>query len=179
MSNVQAPRPGGMGGPPMPGGPKGPPAFGGPGGPGRPNGPGGPGGPRGPGGPGSGPGGNFVRPPKVKAPSARALLLVFLGLVLLACISVAFTPSPFTHPAISFASVLGAVFGLFGCTILFGFYRFMVNQQYAANTFSEWNFPLSRGRLAQIVTMIGWAAGAVNCYLIAYEIARNFVEGVS
>lgn len=176
MSNMQAPRPKGMGGPPKPGGPKGPPALGGPG---RPNGPGGPGGPSGPVGPGTGSGGNFVRPPKVKAPSARALLLVFLGLVLLASISVAFTPSPFTHPAISFTSVLGAVFGLFGCTILFGFYRFMVNQQYAANTFAEWNFPLSRGRLAQIVTMIGWTAGAVNCYLIAYEIARNFVKGVS
>jgi hypothetical protein len=33
--------------------------------------------------------------------------------------------------------------------------------------------------MAQIATMIGWAAGAANCYLISYEVARNFVEGVS
>jgi hypothetical protein len=115
----------------------------------------------------------------VKAPSDRDLLLVFIGLVLIAGVSVYFTPSPLTHPEISLTSVLGLVLGLFGCTILFGFYRFMVNQQYAANTFSEWNFPMSRGRLAQIATMIGWAAGAANCYLISYEIARNFVVGVS
>ena len=162
MSNVQAPRPGGMGGPPKPGGPKGPNSFGGPGGPGGTSGP-----------------GRTPPPPKVKAPSDRDLLLVFIGLVLVACISVYFTPSPLTHPAISLTSVLGLVLGLFGCTILFGFYRFMVNQQYAANTFSEWNFPVSRGRMAQIATMIGWAAGAANCYLISYEVARNFVEGVS
>ena len=159
MSNMQAPRPGGMDGPPRPGGPKGPNPYGGPGGPGGP--------------------GRTPPPPKVKAPSDRDLLLVFLGLVLVACISVYFTPSPLTHPEISLTSVLGLVLGLFGCTILFGFYRFMVNQQYAANTFSEWNFPVSRGRMAQIATMIGWAAGAANCYLISYEVARNFVEGVS
>lgn len=166
MSNVQAPRPGGMGGPPKPGGPKLASPFGGQGGPGGPVRPGSPGGQRPP-------------QPKMHAPSARALLLVFLGLVLIAVVSVYFTPSPLSHPEVSLKSVLGALLGLFGCTVTFGFYRFMVNQQYAANKFSEWNFPVSRGRMAQIATMIGWAAGAVNCYLISYEIARNFIEGVS
>lgn len=171
MSNLQPPRPGGMGGPPKFGGPGGPKPYGGPGGPGGPVHPTGPGGP-------IVPGGGQPPQPKVKAPSARDLLLVFLSLVLVACVAIYFTPSPLTHPAISLTSILGLLLGLFGCTILFGFYRFMVNQQYAANTFAEWNFPLSRGRLAQVITIIGWAAGAINCYLISYEIARNFVEGL-
>jgi len=157
MSNLQAPRPGGMGGPT---------------------------GPRGPVGPGPGPGAPFgggPKPPqpKVKAPSGRSLLSVFVTIVVFAIVSVSLTPNPFTHPSITVASVIGGLLGLFGCTIAFGFYRFMVNQQYAANSFSEWNFPVSRGRMAQIATIVGWTAGAVNCYLISYEVARNFVDGVS
>jgi hypothetical protein len=163
MSNLQAPRPGGMGGP---------------------TGPRGPGGPSGSVGSGPGPGAPFgggPKPPqpKVKAPSDRALLFVFLIIVVFAIISVILTPNPFSHPSITATSVIGGLLGLFGCTITFGFYRFMVNQQYAANSFSEWNFPVSRGRMAQVATIVGWTAGAVNCYLISYEVARNFVDGVS
>ena len=154
MSNVQPPRPSGMGGPPRPGGASRPQVGGGAGGPKPPT-------------------------PKVNAPTSRTLLLVFLGLVLLAAISVYLTPSPLSHPAISVGSVIGGLTGLFGCTITIGLYRFMVDQQSAANTFSEWNFPLSRGRLAQIATIVGWLAGAVNCYLISYEVAREFVEKIS
>ena len=159
MSNVQPPRPGGMGGPPRPGGASGPAAY-------RPQVGGGAGGPKPP-------------TPKVNAPTARTLLLVFLGLVLLAAISVYLTPSPLSNPAISVGSVIGGLAGLFGCTITFGLYRFVVDQQSAANTFSEWNFSLSRGRLAQIATIVGWLAGAINCYLISYEVAREFVEKIS
>jgi hypothetical protein len=158
MSNFQAPRPAGMGGAPRPGESRGSVT-------------------------------NMVRPggmggakppqPKVKAPSSTSLLLVFIGLVLITSTSVYVTPSPLTHPAVSFASVIGGLLGLFGCTIAYGYYRFMVNQQSAANTFAEWNFPLSRGRLAQVVTVVGWATGAANCYLIAYELARDFVKGVA
>jgi hypothetical protein len=159
MSNVQPPRPSGMGGPPRPGGANGTGAF-------PPKIGGGVGGPKPP-------------TPKVKAPTARTLLLVFLGLVLLAAISVYLTPSPLSHPAISVGSVIGGLTGLFGCTITFGLYRFVVDQQSAANTFSEWNFSLSRGRLARIATIVGWLAGAINCYLISYEVAREFVEKIS
>lgn len=158
MSNFQAPRPAGMGGAPRPGESRGSTT-------------------------------NAVRPvgmggakppqPKIKAPSSTSLLLVFIGLVSIACISVLLTPPPLTHPAVSSKSVIAGLLGLFGCTIAYGYYRFMVNQQSAANTFAEWNFPLSRGRLAQVMTVVGWAAGAANCYLIAYELARDFVKGVS
>lgn len=159
MSNVQPPRPSGMGGPPRPGGVNATGAD-------RPQ-------------IGGGVGGSKPPKPKVKAPTARTLLLVFLGLILLASISAYLTPSPLSHPAISVGSVIGGLIGLFGCTITFGLYRFIVNQQFAAGSFAEWNFPISRGRLAQVATIVGWLAGAVNCYLISYEIAREFVEKIS
>jgi hypothetical protein len=85
------------------------------------------------------------------------------------------TPSPFTNPDVTLGPITGALFGLFGCTIIFGIYRFIVDQQHEANNFSEWNFPISRGRMAQVFTVIGWTAGAINCYLISYEIARGLV----
>ena len=156
---MQPPRPSGVGGPPRPIGAQAPAAY-------RPEVGGGVRGPKPP-------------TPKVQAPAARTVFLVFLALIFLATISVYLTPSPFSHPASSVGSVIGGLIGLFGCTITFGLYRFVVDQQSAANTFSEWNFPISRGRLAQIATIVGWLAGAVNCYLISYEVAREFVEKIS
>ena len=154
MSNMQPPKPGGMGGPPKPGSPMGSTLHA----------------------PKAGGGSKTKFPqPKTKAPSPRALLAVFLLLVLVACISVYLTPSPFTNPDVSVGPIIGALFGLFGCTIIFGVYRFIVDQQHEANSFSEWNFPVSRGRMAQVFTVIGWTAGAINCYLISYEIARGLV----
>jgi hypothetical protein len=39
---------------------------------------------------------------------------------------------------------------------------------------SDWNIPVSKITIAKWLTATGWLAGAVNCYLISYDLARNF-----
>jgi len=69
---------------------------------------------------------------------------------------------------------IGFIVGLFCCTLLFGLLQFFVQKQDDAGTFSDWNIPISKVTIAKALTALGWLAGAVNCFLISYDIARAF-----
>lgn len=68
---------------------------------------------------------------------------------------------------------IGFITGLLGSTVSFGALQFFVNQQYAAGTFSDWPFPVSKMTLARLATVIGWIAGGINCYMLAHDFARS------
>jgi hypothetical protein len=84
------------------------------------------------------------------------------------------TPMSLSVGEVTVRMWLGALVGLFGCTIAFGLFRFVSDQRYATDTFYEWNSFISRERTAKLATAIGWSVGILNCYFIAYEIARSY-----
>lgn len=156
VSNLQPPRPGGSGGnPPGPSNPEVQP---------RPN-----GGRIGPGAPNPQ---NRLRLVQ-GAVSARTVLGTFVTLLVVAVVSIFLAPSPFSQQVPQLSNVVGFFAGLFGCTLMFGLLQFFVNQQYAAGTFADWNFPVSKIMFAKVFTAIGWIAGGINGYIIAIDMARS------
>jgi hypothetical protein len=139
-----------------------------PGGPGAPGGPGGRGGPSRPGGASSG------RTRVTRAPSDSAVLAVIIAIAVSAVVSVLLTPKPPTVASQSLSMWIAFVAGLFCCTLFFGLMKFFVQKQDDAGTFSDWNIPISKVTIAKALTAVGWLAGAVNCYLISYDLARAF-----
>jgi hypothetical protein len=107
------------------------------------------------------------------AVSARTVLGTFVTLLVVAVVSIFLAPSPFSQQVPELSNVVGFFAGLFGCTLIFGLLQFFVNQQYAAGTFADWNFPVSKITFAKAFTAIGWIAGGINGYIIAIDIARS------
>jgi hypothetical protein len=89
-----------------------------------------------------------------------------------ALVAVAVTPKPpsIMNPTLSIWS--GFFIGLFGCTLLLGLLQSFVQRQEEAGSYSDWNIPVSKVTIAKVLTAVGWVAGAVNCYLLAYDFAR-------
>ena len=119
-----------------------------------------------------------VRPPIVRPPPKRAesgsLRNSFILLIVTTVIALALTPMSLSVGEVTVRMWLGALVGLFGCTIAFGLFRFVSDQRYATDTFYEWNSFISREKAAKLATAIGWSVGVLNCYFIAYEIARSY-----
>jgi len=110
---------------------------------------------------------------RMPAASARSVLLAFLVLVGAALLTLVMTKLAWGHGDPTMPMWVGFLTGLFGCTISFGTLQFLVNQQYAAGTFSDWSFPISKMTFARVATSVGWLAGGVNCYLLAHHFARE------
>lgn len=130
--------------------------------------------PRGPSGNGNFPGpGRPIQSTNVnRAPSTGVVLAVIISIAVSAVLSIVLTPKPpkITNPTLSIWS--GFFIGLFCCTLLLGLLQSFVQRQEEAGTYSDWNIPLSKVTIAKVLTAIGWAAGAMNCYLLAYDFAR-------
>lgn len=130
--------------------------------------------PRGPSGNGNipGPGRPIQQASVGRAPSTGAVLAVIIAIAASALLSVVVTPKPpsIMNPTLSIWS--GFFIGLFGCTLLLGLLQSFVQRQEEAGTYSDWNIPVSKVTIAKVLTAIGWVAGAVNCYLLAYDFAR-------
>ncbi len=107
------------------------------------------------------------------AVSAKTILGTFIALLFVATVSIFLAPSPFSQRIPETSNVVGFIAGLFGCTLIFGLLQFFINQQYAAGTFTDWNFPISKIAFAKIFTAIGWFTGGINGYIIAVHIARS------
>jgi len=112
------------------------------------------------------------RRPPIKAESG-SLRNSFI-LIVVTLIALFLTPMSLSVGEVTVRMWLGALVGLFGCTIAFGLFRFVSDQRYATDTFYEWNSFISRERTAKLATAIGWSVGILNCYFIAYEIARSY-----
>lgn len=130
--------------------------------------------PRGPSGNGNIPGpGRPIQSANVnRAPSTGVVLAVIISIAVSAALSIVLTPKPpkITNPTLSIWS--GFFIGLFGCTLLLGLLQSFVQRQEEAGTYSDWNTPVSKVTIAKVLTAVGWIAGAVNCYLLAYDFAR-------
>jgi hypothetical protein len=131
--------------------------------------------PRGPAG-----GGNFPGPGRPNqptsassAPSTGLVLAVIIMIAASALIAIAVTPKPPSIMNPTFSIWSGFFIGLFGCTLLLGLLQSFVQRQEEVGTYSDWNIPVSKVTIAKILTAIGWVAGAVNCYLIAYNMASR------
>jgi hypothetical protein len=85
------------------------------------------------------------------------VLAVILAIAVSAVVSVLLTPKPPSIVNPTGAIWSGFFIGLFVCTLLLGLLLSLVNKQEEAGTSSDWNIPI-----------------AVNCYLISYDLARNF-----
>jgi len=105
--------------------------------------------------------------------SSRTVLGTFLGLAVIAALSIILAPSPFSQKVPEASNFVGFFAGLFGCTLVFGLLQFFVNQQYAAGTFADWNFPIAKITFAKVFAVTGWIAGGINGYIIAVHIARS------
>lgn len=113
------------------------------------------------------------RRPPIKAESG-SLRNSFILLIVVTLIALFLTPMSLSVGEVTVRMWVGALVGLFGCTIAFGLFRFVSDQRYATDTFYEWNSFISRERTAKLATAIGWSVGILNCYFIAYEIARSY-----
>ena len=113
------------------------------------------------------------RRPPIKAESG-SLRNSFILLIVVTLIALLMTPMSLSVGEVTVRMWVGALVGLFGCTIAFGLFRFVSDQRYATDTFYEWNSFISRERTAKLATAIGWSVGILNCYFIAYEIARSY-----
>jgi hypothetical protein len=102
------------------------------------------------------------------------VLAVIIAIAVSALVSVLLTPKPpsIVNPSGSIWS--GFVIGLFVCTLLLGLLLSLVHKQDEAGMSSDWNIPVSKITIAKWLTATGWLSGAVNCYLISYDLARNF-----
>lgn len=134
--------------------------------------------PRRPGVPGSPPGMGTSQPPMRQArPSGwsgpRMKSGVFWLLVVTCIAAVGLVPFPPSHLSPTLGIWLGAGLGAFGCSVLFGVFQFLVNQQHASGTYSDWAFPISSEMFARAAVVLGWLSGGINCYLIAHHLARS------
>jgi hypothetical protein len=102
------------------------------------------------------------------------VLAVILAIAVSAVVSVLLTPKPPSIVNPTGAIWSGFFIGLFVCTLLLGLLLSLVNKQEEAGTSSDWNIPFSKITIAKWLTATGWLTGAVNCYLISYDLARNF-----
>lgn len=89
----------------------------------------------------------------------------------LAAAAVVLTPAPLPVPDPTGSVWVGFLAGLFGCTVVFGLLQVFVNQQREVGTFSDWNIPVSKVTIAKGIMVVGWAAGVVNCYVLAHNLA--------
>ena len=112
--------------------------------------------------------------PKVgRAPSDLVVLIVLMVNLALATAAVVLTPAPLPVPDPTVSVWVGFLAGLFGCTLVFGLLQVFVNQQREVGTFSDWNIPVSKVTIAKGIMVVGWAAGVVNCYVLAHNLASK------
>lgn len=125
------------------------------------------------GGVGGRPGGVALPRERVQSVSNGTVLGTFLILVFATLLTLLMTKLAWGHGTPTVSMWVGFLTGLFGCTVTFGTLQFFVNQQYAAGTFSDWAFKISKMTIARVATIVGWLAGSVNCYLLAHHFARS------
>jgi len=106
-----------------------------------------------------------------RAPSDLVVLIVLMVNLALAAAAVVLTPAPLPVPDPTVSVWVGFLAGLFGCTLVFGLLQVFVNQQREVGTFSDWNIPVSKVTIAKGIMVVGWAAGVVNCYVLAHNLA--------
>jgi hypothetical protein len=109
-----------------------------------------------------------------RGPSDGMVLAVIVGIATSALVSVLLTPKPPSIVNPTGAIWSGFIIGLFACTLLLGLLLSLVHKQDEVGMSSDWNIPVSKITIAKWLTATGWLAGAINCYLISYDLARNF-----
>jgi hypothetical protein len=118
-----------------------------------------------------GPGGGRPVAEVGRGPSDLVVLGTLILNLALALLAVVMTPAPVPVPDPSVSVWVGFLAGLFGCTLVFGLLQVFVNQQREVGTFSDWNIPVSKVTIAKGIMIMGWAAGVVNCYVLAHNLA--------
>jgi hypothetical protein len=72
------------------------------------------------------------------------------------------------------AHSVGVVFGMFVGVVLLGLFRQSLNRRRANGRFADWR--ISSSRFASFVSGTAWLLGAVNLFIVCYELSRGFTE---
>jgi hypothetical protein len=104
-----------------------------------------------------------ARPPALLAIFLVANLLVPGGILGV----LGFEGEPIGH-------AVGVFFGMFVAVVLLGFFRQSLNKRRASGRFADWR--ISSSGFAASTTTIAWTLGAINLFIVCYELSRGFTE---
>jgi hypothetical protein len=72
------------------------------------------------------------------------------------------------------AHAIGVVFGMFVSVVLLGLFRQSLNLRRANGRFADWR--IASTSFATMIAVTAWILGAVNLFVVCWEISRWFTE---
>ena len=70
--------------------------------------------------------------------------------------------------------LIGVVFGMFVGVVLLGLFRQSINARRANGRFADWR--ISTTTMSVVLTIAAWVLGAINLFIVCWEISRRFTE---